>query len=197
MAALPQQFDGHPDLARSMCSSARCRPTASRSATMSPVTAASGTCDLRPRPHPGLPRGCARPGLPRSAATASAVDQGAGGALLLRAPGAAGHHDPADPRGRAQMTGRRRFRIWQGLLRPGPVPGPPLHHDRPPHRPGHGRVSGLRRHRRPAARPHRYPGPAADAAWPAASTRPRDDPADRPGDQTPRCTTGQTPPARL
>ena len=36
--------------------------------------------------------------------------------------------------------------------------------DRPPHRPGHGRISDLRRDRRPAARPHRYPGPAAGQA---------------------------------
>jgi hypothetical protein len=32
-----------------------------------------------------------------------------------------------------------RLRVRQGLLRPGPVPGPPLHRDRPAHRAGHGR----------------------------------------------------------
>jgi hypothetical protein len=37
--------------------------------------------------------------------------------------------DPADPRRRAQMAGRRRFRVQQGLLRPRPVPGPALYPD--------------------------------------------------------------------
>ena len=43
-------------------------------------------------------------------------------------------------RRRAQMAGGRGFRVRQGLLRPGPVPGPPLPRDRPPHRAGHGRA---------------------------------------------------------
>ena len=42
------------------------------------------------------------------------------------------------------------FRVRQGLLRPGPVPGPALHRDPPPPRPRHGRPGHLRRHRRPA-----------------------------------------------
>ena len=44
--------------------------------------------------------------------------------LLLGARRAAADQGPADPRRRAQMAGRRRFRIRQGLLRAGPVPGP-------------------------------------------------------------------------
>ena len=86
------------------------------------------------------------------------------------------------------------FRVRQGLLRPRPVPGPPLHRDRPPHRAGHGRPGHLRRHRRPAARPHRHPGAAPVTARPAAARRPRHDPADRPGDQAParRPATGPT-----
>src|SRR5260221_584242 len=48
------------------------------------------------------------------------------------------------------------FEFGKGLLRPGPVPGPPLHRDRPPHRPGHGLPRGVRRHRRLTTRPHRY-----------------------------------------
>jgi SRSO17 transposase len=63
-----------------------------------------------------------------------------------------------------------------GLLRPGPVPGPALHRDRPPHRAGHGRLGGLRRHRRQAQPPHRNPGPPASRpgqAPPAAPARPR------------------------
>ena len=57
--------------------------------------------------------------------------------------------------------------------------------DRPPHRPGHGGISDLRRDRRPAARAHQYPGPAPGQARPAGSRRPGDDPADRPGDRPP------------
>jgi SRSO17 transposase len=66
----------------------------------------------------------------------------------------------------------RNVQIRQGLLRPRPVPGPPLPRDRPPHRPGHGRISDLRRHRRLTTRSHRYPGTAAGQARSAASRRP-------------------------
>ena len=48
---------------------------------------------------------------------------------------------------RAALAGRRRFRIRQELLRARPVPGPPLHRDRPPHSLGNGSLSRLRRHR--------------------------------------------------
>jgi len=51
--------------------------------------------------------------------------------------------------------------------------------DRPPHRAGHGRPGGLRRHRSLTARSHRYPGTAAGTARPAGPRRPGDDPADR------------------
>ena len=80
------------------------------------------------------------------------------------------------------------FRVQQRLLRAGPVPGPPLHRDRPPHRPRHGRPGHLRHHRRLTERPHRHPGAATSNAWPAPATRPGNDPADRPRGQTPaRC----------
>ena len=65
---------------------------------------------------------------------------------------------PAGPRSRAALVGRRRFRVRKGLLRARPVPGPPLHRDRPAHRAGHGRPGHLRRHHRPAPPPHRHPG---------------------------------------
>ena len=85
------------------------------------------------------------------------------------------------PRRRAEMASRRRFRVRQGLLRAGPVPGPPLHRHRPAHRAGHGRPGHLRRHRRPAAPPHRHPGTRPHATRPALARRPRHDPAHRPG----------------
>src|SRR5215467_7118947 len=47
---------------------------------------------------------------------------------------------------------------------------------------GDGGISGLRRHRRPAARPHRYPGTTTHPAQPAAPARSRHDPA-RPATQ--------------
>ena len=78
----------------------------------------------------------------------------------------------------AVVEGRRAVR--QELLRPGPIPGPPLHRDRPPHRPGHGRPGHLRHYRRLAARPHRHPGATTGQA--PASRRPptRNDPAGHP-----------------
>ena len=51
------------------------------------------------------------------------------------------------------------LQVRQGLPRPGPVPGQAIRRDPPPHRAGHGRPGDLRRHRRPARGPHRYPGP--------------------------------------
>jgi SRSO17 transposase len=39
-----------------------------------------------------------------------------------------------------------------------------LYRDPAPHRAGHGRPGDLRRHRRPAQRPHRYPGPGTSRA---------------------------------
>ena len=51
------------------------------------------------------------------------------------------------------------FRSREGLPRPGSVPGQAVHRDPAPHRAGHGRPGDLRRHRRPAQEPHRYPGP--------------------------------------
>jgi 2-polyprenyl-6-methoxyphenol hydroxylase-like FAD-dependent oxidoreductase len=81
--------------------------------------------------------------------------------LLATRPAGAGNVPFGQPGPPVPVAGRRMFRAEQGLLRPRPVPGPALHRDRPPHRPGHGRAGGLRRHRRPPARPHRYPGAAA------------------------------------
>src|SRR5215831_13332024 len=81
------------------------------------------------------------------------------------------------------MASRRRFRVRQGLLRAGPVPGPALHRDHPARGARHGRAGDLRRHHRPAQRPHRYPGTAPGQAGPAATSRTRNDLADRPGDQ--------------
>jgi Insertion element 4 transposase N-terminal len=68
----------------------------------------------------------------------------------------------------------------QGLLRAGPVPGPPPHRDRPAHRAGHGRLGHLRHHRRPAAPPHRHPGAGTRPARPGPARRPGHDPAHRP-----------------
>jgi hypothetical protein len=82
-------------------------------------------------------------------------------------------------------VGGGRFRVRQGLLRPGPVPGPALHRDRPPRRPGDGRPGDLRRDRCPPERPHRYPGASTGNTRPAAPGRARDDPADHPRDQAP------------
>ena len=82
----------------------------------------------------------------------------AGLLLLPPARGPAGIAVPADPRRRAALAHRRRFRVRQGLLRARPVPGPALHRDRPAHRTGHGRPGHLRRHRRPAPPPHQHPG---------------------------------------
>ena len=80
----------------------------------------------------------------------------AGLLLLLPARRPAGLPVPAGPRRRAALAGRRRFRVRQGLLRARPVPGPPLHRDRPAHRAGHGRPGHLRRHRSPAPPPNRH-----------------------------------------
>jgi SRSO17 transposase len=74
------------------------------------------------------------------------------------------------------------LRAGKGLLRPGPVPGPALHRDSPPHRAGHGRFRGLRRHRRGAQGPHRQPGPATRRPRCRATGRPRAHPAHRPRD---------------
>ena len=84
-----------------------------------------------------------------------------------------------------RWPGRRRFRIQQGLLRPRPVPGPPVYRGPPPRRAGHGRPGHLRRHRRAAARPDRHPGTAPGQARPAAARRAGHDPADHPRDQAP------------
>jgi len=72
-----------------------------------------------------------------------------------------------------EKAGERRFRVRQGLLRLGPVLGPPVHRDPPPRRAGHGRPGDLQRHRRAAERPHRHPG--------AAPTRPDQPPPPEPG----------------
>src|ERR1039457_5043170 len=86
-------------------------------------------------------------------------DRRAGLSLVLRPRRPAAYHDPADPRRRAPLARGRRLRIRQGLLRPGPVPGPPLHRDRPPCRAGDGRPGHLRGHRRHPEGPHRYQAP--------------------------------------
>jgi hypothetical protein len=86
-------------------------------------------------------------------------------------------------RRRAEMASGRAIPRWQGLLQPGPGPGPPLHRDRPPHRAGHGRSGHLRHHRRPAPAPHQRPGPAPGSSRPAAASRPWHDRADRPRDR--------------
>jgi hypothetical protein len=80
--------------------------------------------------------------------------------LLLPARGPAGLAVPPHPRRRAALACRRRFRVWQGLLRARPVPGPAVYRDRPAHRAGHGRRGHLRRHRRPAPPPPPPPPPA-------------------------------------
>ncbi len=82
------------------------------------------------------------------------------------------YQGPADPRRRAEMAGRRRFRVREGLLRPRSVPGPALHRDPPPRRAGHGRPGHLRRHHRPAQRPDRHPGATPSPARPAATPDP-------------------------
>jgi hypothetical protein len=105
--------------------------------------------------------------------------------LLLPARRPAGVAVAAGPRRRAQMAGRRRFRVRQGLLRARPVPSPPLHRDRPAHRAGHGRPGRLRRHRRPAAPPHRHRRTRPGTPRPATAHRPRDDPAHRPRNRAP------------
>jgi hypothetical protein len=105
----------------------------------------------------------------------------AGFPLLLRARAPAGVAVPADPRGRVPPAGGRKLRAWQGLFRARPVLGPALHRDRPAHGAGHGCPGDLRRHRRPAAPPHRHTG--LGPARPAPARRPRDDPAHRPGDR--------------
>ena len=99
---------------------------------------------------------------------------------------------------RAEMTGRGKFRVREGLLRPGPVPGPALHRDPAAYRPGHGRPRDLRRDRGPAPGPHRYPGATAPRSRPGAPARPRHDPADGPGDQAdPRRPDRQAAPAAV
>ena len=100
-------------------------------------------------------------------------DRRAGLPLLLRPGRAAADQGPTDPHGRAALASRGRFRVRRGLLRPGPVPGPPLHRDRPARRARHGCPGDLRRHRRAAARPDRYPGRATGHARPAAPRRTR------------------------
>ena len=84
-----------------------------------------------------------------------------------------------------RLAGRRRFRIRQGLLRAGSVPGPAVCRDRPARRTGHGRPGDLRRHRRAAEGPHRHPGAAPGPGRSAAARRARDDPADHSADQAP------------
>src|SRR5262249_57649779 len=111
--------------------------------------------------------------------------RGVGFPLLLRPGGPTVPKGRARPRRGPKGAGRESFRVGKGLLRPRPVPGPPLSRDRPPHRAGHGRIGSLRRDCRPAARPHRYPGIVTGQARSAASRRPGDDPADRPGDHSP------------
>jgi SRSO17 transposase len=59
---------------------------------------------------------------------------------------------------------RGRIRVREGLLRPGPVPGPALHHDPPPSRARHGRPRHLRRHGCTAPEHRRWPGTAARQA---------------------------------
>ena len=103
--------------------------------------------------------------------------------LLLCPRRPAGVQGPADQGSRAALASRGKLRARQGLLRPGPVPGPPLHRGPAAHRPGHGRLRDLRRHRRPATRPHRHPGPAACRAGRRAAGRPRPHPAVSPRDQ--------------
>ena len=61
----------------------------------------------------------------------------------------------------------------------------PLHRGPAAPRAGHGRPRGLRRHRRPAAGPHRRPGTASCPARRQAARRPRAGPAVRPRDQAP------------
>ena len=77
------------------------------------------------------------------------------------------------------------FEFSKGLLRARPVPGPPLHRDRPAHRAGHGRPGDLRRHRCTAAPPHRHPSTTTSPPRPAATRRPGNDPAHRPRNRTP------------
>ena len=91
-------------------------------------------------------------------------DRRAGLSLLLRARRPGCVQGPADQGGGPALAGRGELRVREGLLRPGPVPGPALHRDPAAHRAGHGRPRGLRRHRRPAQGPHRRPGTAARQA---------------------------------
>jgi len=127
------------------------------------------------------------------AARADAVEPGLGGpvgklvALAGELTGAgAGQRSFDEIEQDVIVQGREVLRaVLQYVMdRPGPVPGPALYRDRPPHRAGHGRPGDLRHHRRTRTRPHRYPGSAAPRARPAAARRARDDPADRPGDRT-------------
>ena len=113
-------------------------------------------------------------------------DRRAGLPLLLRARRAAADQGPADQGSRAALAGGRGFRARQGLLRPGPVPGPALHRDRratscwswPPWRsaPSPPPCSADRTDTQ-------APPPSAPGQPPPA--RPGHDPADRPGDQAP------------
>ncbi|MBS2964251.1 S9 family peptidase [Actinocrinis puniceicyclus] len=105
--------------------------------------------------------------------------------LLPRARRTGAEHGPADQSGRAALAVRGELPVRQGLPRPGPVPGTPLHRHRAPHRVGHGRPGDLRRRRRVAQAPHRHPSTASGAPRPAAAPRPRPDPADRPRNTTP------------
>jgi SRSO17 transposase len=73
----------------------------------------------------------------------------------------------------------------QGLLRPRPVPGSPLHRDPAAHRAGHGRPRHLRSRRRPAAGTNRRPRSAARRAGRQTTRRPRAGPAVRPRGQAP------------
>jgi hypothetical protein len=77
------------------------------------------------------------------------------------------------------------LRARQGLLRPGPVPGPASHRGPAAPRAGHGRPRHLRRHRRATAGAHRHPGTAARRALRQAARRPRAGPAVRSRDKTP------------
>ena len=78
--------------------------------------------------------------------------------------GQAGVQGAADQGSGPALARGGELRARKGLLRPGPVPGPPLHRDPAARRAGHGRPRGLRCHRRAAAGPHRHPGPAARRA---------------------------------
>src|SRR5262249_50676881 len=112
--------------------------------------------------------------------------------LCARRPG--GVAIPAGPRRRVALAGGGGLRVQQGLLRAGPIPGPPLHRDRPAYRAGHGRLGHLRHHRRPAASPHRHAGPPAPTPPPLARPPPPRRPPPRPRRPHPPPATPAMPP---